>query len=51
MSLDLKDFFLKSPMEDAEYMQIHNKHLPQDILKQYNLEDKLHHDYVYCKIK
>ena len=40
MSLNLKDFFLKSPMENAEYMQIHKKRLPQDIIKQYNLEDK-----------
>ena len=51
MSLDLKDFFLKSPMKDAEYMRIHKKYLPQDIVKRYNLETKLHHDYFYCKIK
>ena len=51
MSLDLKDFFLKSQMKDAKYMRIHKKHLPQDIVKRHNLETKLHYDNVYCKIK
>ena len=38
-------------MENAEYMRIHKKYLSQDIIKQYNLEDKLHNDYVYCENK
>ena len=38
-------------MKDAEYMLIHKKHLPRDIVKRYNLETKLQHDYIYCKIK
>lgn len=51
MSLDLKDFFLTSPMPDAEYMKIPTKYLPQDIINRYSLTDKIHKGYVYCKIE
>lgn len=51
MSLDLKDFFLMSPMPDAEYMKIPTKYLPQDIINRYSLTEKIHKGYVYCKIK
>ena len=47
---DIKDFFLASPMTSPEYMRIHRKYLPADIIKQYNLEDLFHNDYVYCRI-
>jgi hypothetical protein len=42
MSCDLKDFFLATPMEDAEYMKIAWKHIPQDIRQKYALHNKLH---------
>ena len=51
ISTDLKDFFLASPMAEPEYMKIHRKHIPQEIIDQYQLQDKFHNDYIYVKIK
>ena len=51
MSCDLKDFFLATPMADPEYMRLHIKHIPADIIKRYNVQPLIHNDYVYCKIK
>ena len=52
MSTDLKDFFLASPMADAEYMKIKFKYFPPDIIQQYNLHNLVAGDgYIYIKIK
>ena len=52
MSIDLKDFFLATPMTNAEYMKIHWKNIPEDIKTQYNLQEKrTENGYIYIKIK
>ena len=52
MSVDLKDFFLATPMAQAEYMKISIKNFPQDIIDFYNLQDKISKDgYIYIRIK
>ena len=52
MSLDLKDFFLMSAMQSPEFMKIHKRNFPPDIIDYYNLKDKIaNDDYVYIKIK
>ena len=52
MSLDLKDFFLASPMSRPEYMKLHYRHIPDDIRKRYNLDSlKADDGYIYVKIK
>ena len=51
MSLDLKDFFLATPMEHAEYMKVQTKYFPTDISEYYNLHDKEHNGYIYIKIQ
>ena len=52
MTLDLKDFFLASPMDTPEYMKLLYKHIPQDIQDCYNLDAKVAKDgYIYVKIK
>ena len=52
MSADIKDYFLATPMERAEYMKVQYKHLPEDIRKLYNLDEKVTSDnYIYIKIK
>ena len=52
MSADLKDFFLASPMERAEYMKVKLKYFPEDIIKRYNLQTLVAADgYVYIKIQ
>ena len=47
---DIKDFFLTSPMAIPEYMRIHRKYIPRDILEKYNLHNMFHKDHVYCQI-
>ena len=49
-SLDLKDFFLASPMREKEYMRIHIRHIPLDIRDKYNINDIVHDNYVYIQI-
>ena len=51
MAADLKDFFLNTPMERAEYMKIKYKYFPQSIRIAYNLESLVtDDDWVYVKI-
>ena len=51
MTLDIKDFFLQTIMERAEYMRIHSKYFLSDIREKYNIDDLIADDgYVYCKI-
>ena len=49
-SLDLKDFFLASPMAEKEYMKMHIRHIPLDIRDKYNINDIAHNNYVYIQI-
>ena len=52
MSLDLKDFFLATPMLHPEFMKVHIKNFPPDIIDQYNLRSKVNGaGFVYIKIK
>ena len=51
MSCDLKDFFLATIMDSPEYMRIASKYLPDDIIKKYNLQDKINNGFIYIKIK
>ena len=52
MSADIKDYFLATPMDKAEYMKVQYKHIPEDIRLQYNLQEKLTADNcIYIKIK
>ena len=51
-SLDLKDYFLASPMKTPEYMKVSISKCPPDIIKQYNLHSLVTTDgYIYIKIK
>ena len=52
MTIDIKDFFLKTKMERPEYIRIHGKYSLGDMRKQYNIDNLVAADgYVYCKIK
>ena len=52
MTLDIKDFFLKTLMTDHEYMRIHNKYFIGKIREQYDIDNIVAKDgFVYCKIK
>ena len=52
MLVDLKDFFLATPMEGNEYTKVQYKHFLLDIRQQYNLNNKVTksgHGYINIK--
>ena len=51
IGIDLKDFYLKTRLEEPEYMRIHASLIPDRIMEQYNLHEKVAKDgYVYVEI-
>jgi len=51
-TLDIKDFFLQTNMENCEYMKIHSKYFCKELREKYNIDSLIANDgYVYCKIK
>ena len=50
-SMDLKDMFLHTPMENPEYMKVPFRFFPEDIRQQYGLYNMVHNDFIYIKIK
>ena len=52
MTIDLKDFYLMTPMARYEYFQMKLELFPDDIILEYNLRDKVDDKgYVYCEVK
>ena len=51
MCADVKNFYLNTPMERYEYMRIHIKLIPPEIIEEYNLLELVHNDYVYIEIR
>ena len=51
-TIDLKDFYLNTPMERPEYMRMKLKDLPQEFVNMYNLTKMVEEDgNVYIKIQ
>jgi hypothetical protein len=52
MTMDIKDFYLNTPMARYEYMRLRIVDIPDDVIKHYNLRNKATPDgYVYCEIQ
>jgi hypothetical protein len=52
MSLDIKNFYLNTPMLRYEYIQIKIDDVPEEIIKQYNLRENVDNDgYVYIEVR
>ena len=51
MSLDIKDYYLGTPMNRYEYMRIPVADILADVMKQYKLADKVHNGYVLVEIR
>lgn len=51
MTIDIKDFYLNTPMTRFEYMRIPTDVIPDDIMNQYNLQALEHNGYVYVEIR
>ena len=52
MSLNIKDRFFQSILEDPEYLRIHSKYFLADIREKYNIIPLIAPSgYIYCKIE
>jgi hypothetical protein len=52
MAMDIKDFYLNTPMARYEYMQLRIADIPEDVITHYKLTDIATHDgYIYCEIQ
>ena len=54
MGLDLKNFFLQTPLPpgEREYMCIHSKYFDKELRALYNIDELVDSDgYVYCEVK
>ena len=47
---DVKNFYLNTPMKDAEYMRIPIGLIPPEIIAEYNLMALVHNGYIYIRI-
>jgi hypothetical protein len=50
MCIDIKDFYLNTPMERAEYIRVPLKSIPQKIIDHYDLATINHNGNVYVEI-
>jgi len=52
MTMDIKDFYLNTPMARYKYMRLRIADMPEDVIEHYNLRDKATpNGYVYCEIQ
>ena len=52
MTIDIKDFYLNTPMDQSKYMRLKLRNLPEREVQHYNLAEKTTRDgYVYVDIK
>ena len=52
MTIDIKDFYLMTPMKRSKYLRMKLELFPQDIIDEYNLHDKADADgNVFCEVR
>ena len=51
MGLDLKYFYLATPMEEYEYARIKVEYIPKEMMDKYNLWDLVNNEYLYIEIR
>jgi hypothetical protein len=52
LTLDLKDFYLNTPMARPEFIRIKLADIPEDVIECYNLREIVDADgYVYCRVE
>jgi hypothetical protein len=51
LMLDIKDFYLNTPMKRPEFMKLKLSDIPEEVIEHYNLRELATPDeYVYCKV-
>ena len=51
MTIDIKDFYLMTPMDRKEYVWIKMDLFPEDVIDEYNLRSQVDDKgYVFCKV-
>ena len=50
MTSDIKKYFLETPLDTPEYMKILIQLIPQKLITEYKLQDKVYNSYIYIKI-
>eukprot|EP00957_Ditylum_brightwellii_P105892 8076206-Ditylum_brightwellii.AAC.2 len=48
--IDIKNFYLETPMECKEYMQMPAHLIPQEFFNEYDMHNKIHNGYIYLEI-
>mgnify|MGYP006202481245 FL=1 len=52
MTIDVKNFYLNTPMVRYKYVQIKLEDIPEEIIREYNLHEKVtNNGYVYVEIQ
>ena len=52
MTLDIKNFYLNTPLKRYEYLRLRLDNFPEDVIAQYNLKDIVTSDgYVYIEVR
>ena len=51
MTIDIKDFYLCTPLKRYEYLRLKLDDIPQDVIEHYGLADKAVDGYVYVEIR
>ena len=52
MTLDIKNFYLNTPLSRYEYLRLRFDNFPEDVIAQYNLKDIVNSDgYVYIEVR
>ncbi len=52
MTLDIKNFYLNTPMEQYKYVRIKLDDVPEEIIQQYLLQDKVDSEgYIFIKVR
>ena len=52
MTLDIKNFYLNTPLARYEYLRIKLSNLPDDVIEEYNLKENIAKDgFVYVEVQ
>jgi hypothetical protein len=51
MTMDIRDFYLNTPMAKFEYIRIAVRYIPDTIMTAYNLADKIHNGHKYVEVQ